>query len=698
MIHKILKEYFLLITIPSVELNLNHFGILSGIISTYFAYRQYKNSIKEKKSQRILNKSFGSELFGKETIMQSTYCYVEPNCTNIDPTVEAEPKNFCMVKGNMFSILDDYLLQELPKDNAIHHIFILADSGMGKTSFLLNYYAYNQKKSKRKRQRIALVPLGMPETDEYIRKIENKNDTIIFLDAFDEDIKAIKNHRARLTYLMKKCSLFKRVVITCRTQFFQSDKEIPKETGIIKVANRKAGEPGFYTFNKIYISPLSDNQVGIYLKNRFKWNMKKRKKGKLLIEKVPNLKVRPMLLANIPELINSKIEINFSFQIYEIMVENWLKREKGWIKEEYLRKFSEKLAFNLYLNRGKRLVEKIPKDELSVLADEWSIKLENWQLTGRSLLNRDAEGYYKFAHRSIMEFFFVVHFFNMEINDRPIIEWTDQQSNFALEAIKIYLKNINLERANFKNSKSLPEWIENGLDKNKSYYKKLLMKNIQMGLKNLRGAELRGAELKGADLTGTDLSGADLTGADLKGTDLSKANLSKVNLSGANLCGANLSGANLSGVDFERIDIKDINLEKANFNDSKYLPEWIENGLDKKKTYYKKILISNIQMGFKNLRGANLMGADLKGANLNGADLSETNLSIANLEGAYLNKANLSNSNLSGANLYEAKLRKSNIEGANIERANITGIDLRGASFDADIRNALGLFYSKSMI
>ena len=45
--------------------------------------------------------------------------------------------------------------------------------------------------------------------------------------------------------------------------------------------------------------------------------------------------------------------------------------------------------------------------ELDLLAKEWDLQLASWQIGTRSLLNRDALGNYKFAHRSIMEFLFV---------------------------------------------------------------------------------------------------------------------------------------------------------------------------------------------------------------------------------------------------------------------------------------------------
>ena len=665
---------------------------LLTFLSTFFAYRQYSHFIKEKTNQRILNKYFGSDLFGEETIKNSTYCYVEPNCTDVDPSREAEPKNLCMIEGNMFSVLDKYLLKEIPKKNAIHHILILADSGMGKTSFLLNYYAYNLKKKKKKRQRIALIPLGIPNVDEYIDSIKSKKNTIIFLDAFDEDTKAIKNHRQRLSHLLKKCSPFKRVIITCRTQFFPSDEEIPKETGIIKIGPRKAGEKRVYSFNKLYLSPLNDIQVDLFLKKRFKWNLKRRKIAKLLIQKIPNLKVRPMLLANIPDLIESGYtDVKYAFQLYEIMVDNWLERERKWINDkENLRTFSEKLAFDIYLDRERRGSEKIPINELTTLAKKWNIELKDWQLTTRSLLNRDAIGNYKFAHRSIMEFLFIIHFFKLENKLRPTVKWTDQQLKFILEHLKIN-KNSTIEGVNFKLSINLPEWIEKGLDKKGCYSKEQIVNCIKKGYKNIRVADLNDADLRDVDFTNINFKeinirrayaeGANfknsmnlpewiVKGLDKKGIFEKKRLIDNIrkgfrNLRGADLRRAYLSGldfreTNLNGVDLKKAYLKGIDFEGANFKDSINLPEWIEKGLNTEGTYStKKLINSIIDDGFRNLKSANLIKADLSEVTFRGCNLQKINLKKANLENADLTDTNLSGADLFGVNLEKANLKNS---------------------------------------
>jgi hypothetical protein len=385
--------------------------------------------LKERIDSRSLRKSKAASLFPLDNIERSITYYVPPTCQDLDPAGGEEPKLVYAVKQNLFDALDDAL--SYPTD--YRHFFLLADSGMGKTSALINYYARHLR-SWTNKYKLALVPLGLPGVDERIIQIENKFETVILLDAFDEDTLAIADHVQRLRDLLKLTHDFRRVLISCRTQFFARDEEIPKETGILKVGSRAAGEPAEYVFKKIYISPFSDRQVKSYLRRRFPfWRFRRRRIAKQMIDKIPYLAVRPMLLAHVEDLVTGHRKFEFSFELYETMIEAWLLREKGFIKEiDNLRQFSELLAVDLYVNRENRGAERISKAELSTLAQEWSIPLDEWKLTGRSLLNRDAAGNFKFAHRSIMEYLFIKRFMSGDIRSLRV-NWTDQMETFFWE-------------------------------------------------------------------------------------------------------------------------------------------------------------------------------------------------------------------------------------------------------------------------
>ncbi len=378
--------------------------------------------------------------FDKETILQSTQYYISPKCSNIDPAQEEEVRQALMAtRESLFEKIDYFIDHGSPK----RHLLILADSGTGKTSFVLNYYAYRLRRRKRKAPNLFLVYLGFKDADERLRKYENKNETIVFLDALDEDTKAIEDHRMRIRELMDICRDYRRVIITCRTQFFPSDEEIPVETGVVLLGPRRAGEKGVYEFWKLYLSPFDDNDINRYLQRRFSiWQLRERKKARELAFQVKALSARPMLLAHIPDVVKSNTSITQSYQLYQLMVNAWLERESSWVQKSDLKEYSELLSVNLYTCREDRGMERIPYKELADLAHDWRIDLSQWQLSGRSLLNRDAQGNYKFAHRSIMEYLFVNRLIQGDSNCSGII-LSDQMKSFLFE--QIVPENISLD-------------------------------------------------------------------------------------------------------------------------------------------------------------------------------------------------------------------------------------------------------------
>ena len=67
---------------------------------------------------------------------------------------------------------------------------------------------------------------------------------------------------------MEACEDYRKVIVTCRTQFFPKDEEIPRETGIVRVGPRKAGESASYEFWKLYLAgnPLNEESTSTHLK------------------------------------------------------------------------------------------------------------------------------------------------------------------------------------------------------------------------------------------------------------------------------------------------------------------------------------------------------------------------------------------------------------------------------------------------
>jgi hypothetical protein len=352
-----------------------------------------------------------------------------PNCQVVDPSGAEDFRRVYPVRQDLFEVIDDLLL----KPTEYKYSLILGDTGMGKTSFLLNYYARHWQSSRRKRDfPIRLIPLGRSTADDDIQSTLNKSETVLFLDAFDEDPRAERNHRPRLLHLLEASAKFRHVIVTCRTQFFAKDDEIPPDAGVLRVG--KIDAPRVYALNKLYISPFSDEQIRKYVRRRFPlWQIKKRRSALEILEKIEDLAARPMLLAQIDHILSLGKECKYPFQVYEQMIQYWTNREKGLAEPLPLREFCECLAVDIFLKRRQRGAERITEDELAAFAKDYELQLPKIEhIRSRSLLNRDAQGNLKFSHRSIMEYLFVSRFRKVPF-ECPQVEWTEQMKKFYWE-------------------------------------------------------------------------------------------------------------------------------------------------------------------------------------------------------------------------------------------------------------------------
>lgn len=397
---------------------------------------------------RQLPQTMGAQLYSPQEIFRATRYYIESHCQSIDPSGAEEFRQTFATRESAFNALDHLLLGR----SEHRHTLILADAGMGKSSLLINYYARHIRNRNRSRQfSITLLPLGISNVQEQIAKVPNRENTVVFLDALDEDTLAIFDHKGRLAELLQWTAGFRHVVITCRTQFFLSDEEIPKDVGIVKVGVISAGESRTYLLHKLYLSPFNDDQITHYLRKRFPiWQYSNRRKGKRLVSRMGDLSARPMLLAHIDDLLSSQKRFDYSFQIYDEMVEAWLTREERFVPRAALREFCELVAVDIFRNREARKSEKIGYAELFKIADSIAPEVANWQasqdtdrsvLANRSLLNRDAEGNRKFSHRSIMEYLFIARL--LKCSERYVpCNWTDQMKTFWHEMFSEAIRNF----------------------------------------------------------------------------------------------------------------------------------------------------------------------------------------------------------------------------------------------------------------
>ena len=374
-------------------------AVLTLLISTWPLLQQWLLN-------RYINSYCTAEDYEKEKIIEYAQYYIRPQFTNIDPTGK-DDFTTSHYGGDMFKHLDRVCA------GGAKFVLILADAGMGKSALVINYFLYNARRKRFwLRRRITVKYLGFGDVIPRLKAIPDneKSVTTLILDGFDEDPLAADSAHQRLEQILKACIHFKHVVLTCRTQFFQKDSDIPRLfEGYSTPYPRALGESAQIKIAVTYIAPFSDSQIRRYVRKRHRvWQRKERKELYKLVTDIPTLSMRPMVLAYGPELVRKRDSFKFLFQVYTEIIEQWLERERLWVDPEQMVKFSQTLAVQIFRGASAYGGWRMPRKDFTSLLKNFKIAhVDRWKIGNRSLLNRDIEGNLKFAHLTFLEYFVI---------------------------------------------------------------------------------------------------------------------------------------------------------------------------------------------------------------------------------------------------------------------------------------------------
>ena len=440
--------------------------------------------------------------------------YVQPDLQQYNPADDSDDDED-IFRVPAMEFLFGFINARKEKPDGRRHLFLLADAGMGKTSILAMFKLSHVNSFWPSDYNCLAMRLG-PDTSERLKDIKSRGNTVLLLDALDEDSTAFGSVTQRIESLLMETKGFFRVIITCRNQFLPlGNSEIFPRQDRIKLAG--------FTCPVKYVSPFSDHQVQTYLGKRFPANWKqhlrlskrvKMDKARAVVEGMDDLRFRPMLLSSVDDLIDEDIDPNNLFQIYKTLVEKWLDREKtkgNSIDRNKLLKACILLARYLTKTGARELSESDLEQARKEHAELSELELVN--IGGRSLLNRNSEGAYRFAHQSFQEFLVVLALEHGFKADWPVC--TEMIRRFLFH-VDFSLIGKGLMGANLKNA-------------------------------NLRGLNLKGVNLSGSDLRGVVLHGADLRGADLHGANLDGADMKKALFNLADLAHDDLRNENFRG-------------------------------------------------------------------------------------------------------------------------------------------------------
>ena len=341
--------------------------------------------------------------------------------------------------------LNDFFIGKLfCKGYAGNRVFcILADTGMGKTTAMVNLFCdyINQYKAETLPYEIRLLSFSDEKIFEKIEKIEKITDNkhcILLLDAVDESTEA-QNADTYPDFLKKledTYAQFARVITTCRPQFFGENKGEFDETNV------KRGSY-FIKCQKLYLDYFNNDQIQEYLdqKPTFSPNSPERTKAENIIAKCPDIAMRPLVLSYIDILVGTDKEYNTSREIYDAIVEELIAREvakipsnnRAKLREQWLELSSEVAGF-MYRSHPllptitEAEIENIVNDYNQNLSDEEKVDVQTFR--DRSLLTRDGEER-RFSHKSFYEFLMAYRFFRdwHEINSLQGMDFAVQIFN-----------------------------------------------------------------------------------------------------------------------------------------------------------------------------------------------------------------------------------------------------------------------------
>jgi uncharacterized protein YjbI with pentapeptide repeats len=214
--------------------------------------------------------------------------------------------------------------------------------------------------------------------------------------------------------------------------------------------------------------------------------------------------------------------------------------------------------------------------------------------------------------------------------------------------------------------------------------KKVKLPYCNLSFANFENGSLAEAFLQNASLFSANLENADLSKSVLEKADLRKANLKNANLIDADLSFALLSGAKLKGAILVEASLIEVNLNNSYAEDAKFAQANLHAALG-----------NSSNMKGANFNKAELQNADFCSSNFDEAVFNETNLNHAlfidssfkgaNISGCFIWGAELSGCDFKKARLYNLDMRNVKISYSKFEGTNISKADLEYA----DLRQAL---------
>jgi WD40 repeat protein/MinD-like ATPase involved in chromosome partitioning or flagellar assembly len=477
----------------------------------------------------------------------------------------------------------------------------------------------------------ARIP-GFRGTPEAILHLVASGRAVLLLDAFDEmgvaaAGRSVDEQFRQLAHVAGQSPLDRRgnrVLITCRTHFFRDQQQVRDAATaepVTSVDSALGQLARRFDASIDEVMLFDDAQIDDFLRRTL--GNARAVEARDFIRRtydLGSLAPRPVLLdmitRSLPALMETGGEVTPA-GLYAVYTRQWLDERHGphfQTLPEQRHRLLAVLAGVLWEREERRIHHADLLAEVRKLAEMFpGIDHErvDVELRTAAFLVRSANGYYRFAHKSFLEFFFARRL-------------ADSLGEGRLEAFDTAVVTPEVRAFFWDLDPARREGMARRIGEVlRTAYRPRLSENLVRLAVGRLGMEFEGAQLAGARLEGERLGGIHLPKADLQRATLDGAWLDGAVLKGADMRGASLEAASLVGADLSRADLRGARLPVAR--------------------------LTTAMMRTTRLDGADLTGADLRGARLHGASLVGAKLRFARLADAQARNATWEGADLGGA-------------------------------------------------
>ena len=211
----------------------------------------------------------------------------------------------------------------------------------------------------------------------------------------------------------------------------------------------------------MYLEFLSIETVRQYVGDRYKPGTPEYIAALSMVNQTETLLKRPLLLSYISDMVERRNQFLFyhstpglaaesgtvtQYELYETILQKWINREKelsaaaGKDYSQLLREVSLQLALSIFYQEGRK---NIYYADLKKIVEQQQLPLSEIQLRDRSLLRRNREGYYNFAHRTFKEFFFAQLLYEGRIPEAgfPAAQYEDAEKFYNQMGEVLYFRH-----------------------------------------------------------------------------------------------------------------------------------------------------------------------------------------------------------------------------------------------------------------